>query len=167
MEGPLAEGALAGAREEVGPEGAGAMAAGERAAVASASRLAGGGEGDSPRQRPSVPPAVPAVPPAAAPTAIAVPTPTPLGAPGAIGVPLAPTAPGALGAMGAMQAMGPMGFRLVLSPPAEHAAAPPRRGQARPRPRAGTAVEPRHAPLWQPWVLRDVILGEVDDCSIP
>ena len=150
----------------MGPEGAGAMAAGamaagERAAVASATRLAGGGEGDSPRQRPSVPPAVL---PAAAPTAIAVPTPTPLGAPGAIGVPLAPLAPGAMRAMGAM---GPMGFRLVLSPPAAHAATPPRRGPARPRPRAGTVVEPRHAPLWQPWVLRDVILGEVDDCSIP
>ena len=87
-------------------------------------------------------------------------TPTPLGAPGAIGVPLAP------GAMGAMRAMGPMGFRLVLSPPAAHAATPPRRGPARPRPRAGTVVEPRHAPLWQPCrVLRDAtLLGEVDDC---
>ena len=132
---------------------AGAMAAGERAAVASATRLAGGGEGDSPRQRPSVPPAVL---PAAAPTAIAVPTPTPLGAPGAIGTPWAPWAIGAIGAMGAM------GFRLVLSPPAAHAAAPPRRDPALPR--GGTAVEPRHAPLWQPWVLRDVVLGEVDDC---
>ena len=91
--------------------------------------------------------------PAAATTAITAPTPTLLGAPGAIGAPGAPLAPGAIGAMG---------FRLVLSPPAAHAAAPPRRGPALPR--GGTAVEPRHAPLWQPWVLRDVILGEVDDC---
>jgi hypothetical protein len=54
-----------------------------------------------------------------------------------------------------------MGIRLVLNPPAAHAAAPPSRGLALPR---GSTVEPRHAPLWQPWVLRDAILGEVDDC---